>query len=89
MKITIQTGLQQEVIVGRYTSYSILTSEEGYCFYDKTQELYDDEGNLIPESEINPEQRQYMRYCSTPMTSMDEINETYISVPIEPNFEIV
>lgn len=89
MKTTIQTGLQQEVITGRYISYSILTSEEGYCFYDKTQEFYDEQGTLIPESEIIPEQRQYMRYCSTPMTSMVEINETYISVPIEPNFEIV
>lgn len=89
MKITIQEGLQQEVIIGRYTSYSVLTSEEGYCFYDKNQEFTDGEGNLIPSEEIKPEQRQYMRYCATPMTSMDEINETYISVPIEPNFEIV
>lgn len=89
MKITIQAGLQQEVIIGRYTSYSVLTSEEGYCFYDKNQEITDEEGNLLPSEEIKPEQRQYMRYCATPMTSMDEINETYISVPIEPNFEIV
>jgi hypothetical protein len=89
MKITIQEGLQQEVIIGRYTSYSVLTSEEGYCFYDKNQEITDEEGNLLPSEEIKPEQRQYMRYCATPMTSMDEINETYISVPIEPNFEIV
>lgn len=89
MKITIQEGLQQEVITGRYTSYSKLYSEEGYCFYDKTVQFYDDENNLIPESEIKPEQRQYMRYCSTPMISTDEINETYISVPIHPEYEIV
>ena len=89
MKITIQEGLQQEVIIGRYTSYSVLTSEEGYCFYDKNQEFTDEEGNVIPESEIKPNKRQYMRYCATPMTSMDEINETYISVPIGADFEIV
>lgn len=89
MKKTIQEGLQQEVITGRYTSYSKLYSEEGYCFYDKTVQFYDDENNLIPESEIKPEQRQYMRYCSTPMTSTEEINETYISVSIEPEYEIV
>ena len=89
MKITIQEVLQQEVIIGRYTSYSVLTSEEGYCFYDKNQEFTDEEGNLIPSEEIKPNQRQYMRYCATHMTSTDEINETYISVPIEADFEIV
>ena len=89
MKITIQEGLQQEVIIGRYTSYSVLTSEEGYCFYDKNQEFTDEEGNLSPTEEIKPNKRQYMRYCSTPMTSMDQINATYISVPIEADFEIV
>lgn len=89
MKETIQTGLQQELITGKYTTYSKLYSEDGYCFYDKTVQFYDDENNLIPESEIEPEQRQYMRYCSTPMTSIDEINSIYVSVPIEDGFEIV
>lgn len=89
MKITIQEGLQQELITGRYTTYSKLYSTDGYCFYDKTIQFYDDKSNLIPESEIKSEQRQYMRYCSTPMTSIDEINETYISVPIHPEYEIV
>lgn len=89
MKETIQTSLQQELITGKYTTYSKLYSEDGYCFYDKTVQFYDDENNLIPESEIEPEQRQYMRYCSTPMTSIDEINSIYVSVPIEDGFEIV
>ena len=65
MKITIQEGLQQEVIIGRYTSYSILTSEEGYCFYEKTNPTYDEEGKEI----------------ETPIQYMNGAKNTFFSHP--------
>lgn len=89
MDTLIQEGLVQKRVVGRYTTYSEIYSIENYCFYDTTQEIYDEEGNVIPEAEVKPEQRQYMRYCSTPLVDIEEINKIYKSVEIQPDFEIV
>lgn len=87
--VEIQTGLYQELVVGTYITYSKLYSSEGYCFYDKTVEIYDEEGNVIPEDEILPTQRTYMQYCSTPDTDVNVLNATFVSVPVDPSYEIV
>lgn len=84
----IQTGLYQDIAVGRFATYSCLYSAEGYCFYDPNQQFYDDEGNLIPEEDILPEQRIYWQYCYTPIIDVDELNKCFISVPIQSGFEI-
>lgn len=89
MIMEIQIGLYQEIIYGTRVTYSKLYSKEGYCFYDKKAKVYDEEGNAIPELKIELNKRQYMRYCLTPLTSMDDINKIYKSVEIQPDFEIV
>lgn len=89
----IQTGLYSEkhefVINGRVYHNSTLRSANGYCFYDKTEEFLDEEGNVIPQAEVRPNQRKYMRWLKTPLTDIDEINAQYVSVPIECGFEVV
>ena len=91
--VQIQIGLYQDLksfTLGSTTHYySELYSSEGYCFYDKTLEIYDDEGNVIPEDEILPTQRVYMQYCATPVTDVDTLNATFVSVPVDPSYEIV
>lgn len=88
MKAIIQEGLQQEIVVGKYTKYSILTSEKGYCFYDKTKSVLDETGTPIPEEEIKEEQRQYFVYCSTPDISKEMLNNKFVSVLIKEGFKI-
>lgn len=89
----IQTGLYLEehefVVNGRVYHNSTLRSANGYCFYDKTEDVVDEEGNIIPLEEIQPTQRKYSRWLKTPLTDIDEINSQYVSVPIEYGFEIV
>lgn len=87
--VQIQEGLYQELIVGRFTSYSKLYSSEGYCFYDRTVAFYDEEGNVIPDEQVLPTQRIYMQYCSTPEITVEELNARFVSVPVDPAYEIV
>lgn len=91
--VQIQEGLYQDLIVGRYTSYSILYSSEGYCFYDKTEVIYreDENGQLyeVPENEVLPNERTYAQWCSTPETTAEELNARFVSVPVDPSYEIV
>lgn len=77
----IQVGLYQEIIYGSKVNYSKLYSEEGYCFYDATAEVYDEDGDLIPEGEIKNEQRQYFKLCYTPLITVEEINARFVSIP--------
>lgn len=66
-----------------------LYSSEGYCFYDRTQEVYrekDGESVLVNENEILPHERQYMRFASLGVNK--DLND-FISTPIGENFEIV
>lgn len=87
--VQIQTGLYQDIITNSFTSYSRLYSSEGYCFYDRTIEFYDEEGNVIPEDEVPATMRQYAQYCSTPETTVEELNARFVSVPVDPSYEIV
>ena len=91
--IEIQTGLyleQNSFTVSGVTHYnSILHSGNGYCFYDTDAEVCNEDGKVIPSDEVQPSQRLYARYCITPITDISELNEMFISVPVDPSYEIV
>jgi hypothetical protein len=95
--LLIQHGLYQELhsfFLGNVKhTHSHLYSSEGYCFYDITEEIYreDENGNfyLVPNEEVLPTERKYMRKCITPITDTEEIKKIYIVVPIEKGMEIV
>ena len=86
----IQTGLylisRERTINNKHYTFYELSSIDGYCFYDKRTEYYDEDGNLIPEDEILPTQRTYMRYASL---GLSDSPDNYVSVKIEEGFEIV
>lgn len=86
--VEIQTGLYQNLVVGRYITYSELYSAEGYCFYDNTVSYYDEEGNEIPNDQVPATMRMYYQYCSTPETAVEDLNARFVSVPVDPSYEI-
>ena len=63
-----------------------LYSSYGYCFYDKTAEIYDEEGNLIPNDEVLPSQRLYMQYASL---GLNTDIENFVSVPVDTSYDNV
>lgn len=86
--VEIQNGLWaylHSFTVGGVTrSYYKLYSAEGYCFYYVDQpENYDEDGKLKA-----PTERVYAQF-STCVYPFEEINEHYVSVPIEDGYEIV
>lgn len=91
--IQIQEGLYWDLhafTVKNSTHYSSrLYSSEGYCFYDKTAEYYDEEGVLITDESILKTMRNYMQFCCTPEVSREDLNNRFVSVPIEDSFTIV
>ena len=44
---------------------------------------------VVPEDEVLPAERLYMQNCSTPETTADELNARFVSVPVDPSYEIV
>lgn len=92
--VEIQTGLwlysYERVIGGTTYIFRKLYSSEGYCFYDKSVEIYreDENGNpyVVPEEDILPTERTYMQYASLAISS--DIND-FVSVPVDPSYEIV
>lgn len=92
--IEIQTGLWAHQVFAtingeKYPRYN-LYSTEGYCFYDLADEYYDEEGNKIPESEVQPNQRIYYQYMILPplYDIVDKLNAQFVSVPVQEGFEI-
>lgn len=89
--VEIQTGLYLEsyerinFITGLPMIVRILHSGDGYCFYDSSTEYYDEEGNPIPNDEVSSEMRMYYQYMAIPESK--DIND-FVSVPIEPGYEI-
>ena len=85
--VEIQTGLYWELrsfVVGGVMHYgSRLYSSEKYCFYDKNDVYYDENGNLIPEDKVPTTMRIYSQYCSTPEVTQEELNARFVSIPIE------
>ncbi len=93
----LSTGLYvyryQITIGGIARTLGELYSSEGYCFYDNEYEIYDEEGNLIPSDEIQPNQRMYSQYMGLAISLAAQTNEylaaRFISVPVDPTYEIV
>lgn len=93
----LQTGLYvyryQITVGGVQRTLGKLYSTEGYCFYDKEVEISDEEGNIIPEEDVQPNQRIYMQYRTLSLIDAALTNEQlrarFISVPVDPSYEIV
>ena len=85
--IQIQEGLYWDLhafTIRNSTHYSSrLYSSEGYCFYDKTAEYYDEDGNVITDEEILKTMRIYMQFCYTPETTQEALNARFVSTQIE------
>lgn len=90
----IQEGLYlhsySKLINGNYYTFRQVYSINGYCFYDKTQEVYRETDNnevvLVPENEVQPNERTYYTYMSLALSK--NINDL-VSVKVEEDFEIV
>lgn len=63
-----------------------LYSLDGYCFYNKTIEIYDEAGNVIPNELVTNKQRTHMQYACLGLA--DDV-ENYISIPCDGDCEIV
>ena len=87
--VEIQTGLwaheHHYTFNGQPRMRYWLYSAEGYCFWEVQQpENYDEEGNLLPL-----EQRVFAQYAATTYTTIEQLNEAYVSVPVQDGYEIV
>ena len=87
--IEIQPGLWAEEVHFTFAGvarvkYNIY-SAEGYCFWNTQQpENYDEYGDLLPL-----EQRVFAQYASTACRTIEQVNENFISVPVQDGYEIV
>ena len=90
MVTKISEGLLQEynefIALGEVKFNYKLYAEEGYCFYDKTDEVYDEEGKVIPNELVLPNQRKYMRFIIIPPSK--NVSD-FVVVPIQSDFGIV
>ena len=95
--VEIQTGLyleeQTRTISGRVYTFRYLHSADGYCFYDTADEIYDADGNLIPDEDVLPEQRMYYQWMALAIQmsawTYEQLNAKFISVPVDDGYEIV
>lgn len=78
--VEIQTGLFMETVTLSAGSFLRLHAADGYCFYDLSDEYYDEEGNLIPEENVTPEMRNYSVICVTPVMTIEQLNARFVSV---------
>ena len=80
--LRIKEGLLQEtnsfVFLGQTRTSYKLYAEDGYCFYDKTEDIHDENSN-------SP-QRTYMRFIIIPPSK--DIND-FVVVKIMDDFELV
>ena len=77
---------RMNLITGKKMLCRFLHSSEGYCFYDKSDKHYDEEGNELSESEVKPEDRTYYQYM--PIVESTDISN-FVSVKIDESFEMV
>ena len=63
-----------------------LYSKTGYCFYNKTEKIYDELGLEVAEADIKPNQRTYMQYA---ILGLLDSEQNYVSCPITKEMEIV
>lgn len=67
----IQTGLWLYRYKRNENTYSQLFASEGYCFYDKSKDIYDENQNLLPRT-----------YCTWVSLGLLASIEDYVSIPI-------
>lgn len=82
----LESYTRMNLITGKPMLCRFLHSADGYCFYYLQDKYYDEEGNEIPENEVTPEMRIYYQYMS--ITESTDIAD-FISVPVDPAYEIV
>lgn len=89
--VEVQTGLWWDYqpftspINGDTVHYGELYASEGYCFYDLNQpENYDEEGNLLPATDL-----VYAVWCTCLESSAEGINAYIVSVPYQEGYEVV
>ena len=89
MEITTGLNVETKMFMVRGVAHynSKVYASDGYCFYDKYDEIFDEEGNKVENPE--PNQRTYMREIITPLIIPDEIKDRYIPVEIKPEYEVV
>jgi hypothetical protein len=88
MKQEIQKGLYVEKIITNNGNYLKLSAVDGYCFYDKEQEYYDENNNLIAEENVEPEMRDYFVILYTPLMTNAKLNARFVSVEREVFMEV-
>ena len=68
----------------------VLHTSDGYCFYDKTEGIYNEKGELIEDTSENRDyiisHRTYMR---TAHLGLAKPLDDFISLPIQERFNIV
>ena len=71
----IATGLNVEtkmfMVRGVVHYNATVSASNGYCFYDKNDEVFDKEGNKVENPE--PKQRYYMKQVITPIIDVEEL----------------
>lgn len=87
--VEVQTGLWWDYTPFTYNGATIhagrLYAAEGYCFYDLNRpENYDEEGILLPASELI-----YEVYCTCLESSAEGVNSYIVSVPYQEDYTVV
>lgn len=89
--VEVQTGLWASEkryispVTGTEKMFYNVYSSEGYVFWEVAQpENYDEEGNLLPL-----EQRVFATFISSVCTTIEEVNEAFVSVPYQDGYEVV
>ena len=92
----IQPGLflhtRKKVINNKEYTFRELFSAKGYCFYDKTEEIYkhseepEAEPKLLTTDEEKEFKRNYMTYASLGL--LKDVTD-FVSVPVKEKYTIV
>ena len=80
----IQKGLYLEIKSyfkkGKTHYLSYLTAADGYCFYLKDEEVYDENGNIIVD--VKPHQRYYMVNDIRLTTDIEELKKALLEMKV-------
>lgn len=63
-----------------------LYAKTGYCFYNKTEKIYNELGLEVAENDIKVKDRTYMQYA---ILGLLDSEKNYVSCPITSEMEIV
>ena len=84
--VEVQKGLYLHTstfyVLGKPYTRRELYSQEGYCFYDKNDKVYDEEGNETQDES----KRTYMQYAH--LGNLANVDD-FVSVVKQDNYEVV